>query len=198
MKKYFAVADVVPEDVKSYLTPGKEYEVRNMDYYGFAITDDTGDNIWCLLEGCGFLDGNNWRIIGREEPDAAADFVSMKSETVIADNHSGIALDTQVAGGEKFDQDKVPLHLLDTYALEETAKVLAFGAKKYGANNWRKGIKKTRLLAAALRHLFAYLRGEDLDPESRLSHIAHAMCCCMFLLGLMHRTDLDDRYKDTE
>lgn len=98
--------------------------------------------------------------------------------------------------GVKFDYGKPPMHLLDSYAIEQLARVLEFGAKKYAEHNWRKGIAKTRLIAAALRHLFAYLRGEDTDPETGLSHAAHAMCCCMFLLGLEHRKDLDDRYKE--
>ncbi len=97
-------------------------------------------------------------------------------------------------GGTKYDSDKSRMELLDPYAMEQLAKVLTFGAKKYAAHNWRKGISKSRLIAAALRHIFAYLGGTDKDEETGLSHIAHAMCCCMFLLGLEHRTDLDDRY----
>lgn len=98
--------------------------------------------------------------------------------------------------GIKFDQDKPRMDLIDPTAMNELAKVLAFGAQKYAAHNWRKGLHKSRLLGAALRHLFAYLGGEDKDPETGLSHVAHAMCCCMFLIGLEHRADLDDRYKE--
>jgi hypothetical protein len=96
----------------------------------------------------------------------------------------------------KHDAEKVRMDLLDPAAIEKLAQVLTFGAKKYEAHNWRRGISKSRLLGAALRHLFSYMRGEDADPESGLSHVAHAMCCCMFLLGLEKRTDLDDRWKD--
>jgi len=96
----------------------------------------------------------------------------------------------------KHDAEKVRMDLLDPAAIEKLAQVLTFGAKKYEAQNWRRGISKSRLLGAALRHLFSYMRGEDTDPESGLSHVAHAMCCCMFLLGLEKRTDLDDRWKD--
>lgn len=99
-------------------------------------------------------------------------------------------------GGIKFDGDKPRMDLLDPYAIEQLAKVLTFGAQKYAAHNWRKGLSKTRLVAAALRHTFAYLRGENTDPETGLSHMAHAMCCCMFILGLEHRPELDDRYKE--
>lgn len=95
----------------------------------------------------------------------------------------------------KFDQQKPPLHLLDSDALEGLARVLEFGAKKYAAHNWRKGISYSRLIGAALRHTFAILKGEDVDPESGLSHVDHLGCCWMFLSNMMkNRKDLDDRY----
>jgi len=103
--------------------------------------------------------------------------------------------DSKHALGLKFDKGKPPLSLLDRHALEEIAKVLAFGADKYEAHNWRKGISQSRLIDAALRHLFAYADGEDLDPESGLSHLAHTGCCVVFALNMVHtRPDLDDRY----
>ncbi len=104
---------------------------------------------------------------------------------------------TTTGGGLKFDDQKPRMDLLDSHAIEQLAMVLTFGAHKYDSHNWRKGISKGRLIAAALRHLFAYLRGEDHDPESGLSHVAHAMCCCMFLIGLDHKPELDDRYKES-
>ena len=53
-----------------------------------------------------------------------------------------------------------------------------------------------RLIAAALRHVNAYNGGEDCDPESGVSHIAHAACNLLMLiesknLGL----GTDDRWK---
>ena len=98
--------------------------------------------------------------------------------------------------GVKFDHDKPRMDLLDAEALEELSQVLTFGAKKYSAENWRNGISYRRLIAAALRHIFACLRGENTDPETGLKHAAHAMCCMMFLIWTMnHRADLDDRWK---
>ena len=97
--------------------------------------------------------------------------------------------------GRKDDSEKPRFDLLDSYALEQLALVLTFGARKYAAHNWRNGLSTGRLIAALLRHVFAFLRGEDNDPETGLPHIAHAMCNCMFLLG-MNRPDLDDRYKN--
>lgn len=96
----------------------------------------------------------------------------------------------------KYDKEKPNMSLLSSIAILELTKVLDFGAKKYADHNWRKGTKFSRLLAAALRHIFAYLGGESKDPESGLSHLAHAMCCLMFLLELeVTKPHLDDRYK---
>ena len=98
--------------------------------------------------------------------------------------------------GQKFDYGKPPLSLIDRYAVEQIGLVLAFGAKKYHAHNWRDGIQYSRLVDAALRHLYAFADGEDLDLESGLPHIAHAGCCVVFLLGMINsRPDMDDRYK---
>lgn len=99
-------------------------------------------------------------------------------------------------GAKKYDFNKPQMDLLSPIALNEIAKVLTFGAKKYDAHNWRKGIIFSRLLGACLRHVFSYLGGESKDPESGLSHLAHASCCLMFLLEFeVTRPDLDDRYK---
>jgi hypothetical protein len=97
----------------------------------------------------------------------------------------------------KYDCNKIPVELLPTQALEEIAKVLDFGRKKYDSWNWAKGFKWTRLIGAAIRHLYAYQRGEDKDPESNLSHIAHAGCCILFLLQHdISKLGEDDRYKE--
>jgi hypothetical protein len=98
--------------------------------------------------------------------------------------------------GAKFDADKPAAGLLSGVAVLGVATVLAFGANKYAAHNWRKGIAWSRILAALLRHTFAFLDGEDLDPESGLPHVDHIACCAMFLQE--HYRDFkkfDDRYK---
>jgi len=76
------------------------------------------------------------------------------------------------------------------------AEVLGFGAQKYAAHNWRKGIAMSRLVAAAERHIGQYKEGEDCDPESGKSHLAHAGCCILFAIWMsINRPDLDDRWK---
>ena len=98
--------------------------------------------------------------------------------------------------GVKDDSAKPPMHLIDGYALEQLANVLAFGAEKYAPHNWRKGLAQTRLISAAMRHLSAFNGGQDTDPETGLHHAAHAMCCCMFMVWMSaNKPQFDDRYK---
>lgn len=87
--------------------------------------------------------------------------------------------------GAKYDKDKVRLDLLPSRAIHAVGDVLTYGAKKYAPNNWQK-VKgwRWRYMGAALRHLFAYLRGDKIDPESELPHLAHAACCILFMLEL--------------
>lgn len=99
-------------------------------------------------------------------------------------------------GGTKLDSEKADLSLLSSSAVFAIGRVMTFGKKKYSSHNWRKGIALSRLLAASLRHIFQFLAGEDKDPESGESHLAHAGCCIMMALELHEtRPDLDDRYK---
>lgn len=97
--------------------------------------------------------------------------------------------------GIKHDQDKPQLDLIPSEALEEIGKVLTFGAKKYSPGNWANGIEYRRLISACQRHVLAFNAGEDLDAESGLSHISHALCCLVFLAWhIRNRPDLDNRW----
>ncbi len=100
-----------------------------------------------------------------------------------------------MSAGIKHDTAKDPWHLLPTDALRGVVRVLAFGASKYTARNWEQGIAYSRLYSALLRHLTAWYEGEDKDPETGLSHMAHVVCCGLFLLAFVvrGRGDLDDR-----
>lgn len=99
--------------------------------------------------------------------------------------------------GTKHDGEKVRLDLLSSEWITGVGDVLTFGAKKYEAHNWRKGIQLSRLLGACLRHVFAFLKGEDKDPETGLLHLYHASCCLMFAseLYIISPEKVDDRFK---
>lgn len=92
------------------------------------------------------------------------------------------------------DLTKPPLAQIPGEPLREVASVLAFGAKKYGWHNWRGGSEWVRYASSALRHIFAWLGGENRDPESGCLHLAHAICNLMFIME-WQRTDVgeDDR-----
>lgn len=97
--------------------------------------------------------------------------------------------------GTKHDAGKAPITLVEPSYIEGTAAVLGFGAAKYAKHNWRKGIEVTRCLDAAMRHMLAVARGENVDAESGLPHLYHASCCIMFAQWMMdNRPDMDDRW----
>ena len=87
--------------------------------------------------------------------------------------------------GVKYDGEKPKMHLLPPKAIIEVAKVLTFGANKYDEENWKKlEDLQSRYTSGALRHIFAHMDGEDLDSESNVSHVAHAICCLLFKLEI--------------
>lgn len=100
-----------------------------------------------------------------------------------------------MSSGTKHDDGKVPLNLISNYAMEELAKVLQFGTIKYNPWNWAKGLEFSRVIAATKRHIAAWENRDDLDGESKINHLAHAMCNLSFLLDYQAREmhHLDDR-----
>jgi len=106
----------------------------------------------------------------------------------------------------KFDSDKIRVELMEPEFILGVGKIVTFGAKKYEANNWKKGSSEEdiqRYLGAAMRHLLAYMNGEKNDPESGESHLYHLSCNAMFLDYFDRRNDivevpLDDIENATE
>jgi len=102
--------------------------------------------------------------------------------------------DTGAEKGAKPEEfDSIPVR-----PLEEVARVYGFGAAKYERANWLKGYRWSLSLSALLRHVSAFRRGESLDAESGLHHLAHA-AFHLFALMEYERRGLgkDDRlFKD--
>jgi hypothetical protein len=101
--------------------------------------------------------------------------------------------DPKGAAGNK----KAPMNLLPPHALEQTSWVHKFGSERYGPYNWRvTGVCASTYVSAIMRHLNAWRDGEDVDPESGRSHIAHIAASCNILLDAEHCGTLqDDRNK---
>jgi hypothetical protein len=90
---------------------------------------------------------------------------------------------TEASLGIKHDSGKQRWDLLSWRGVSEVVDVLTHGAEKYGENNWQQiANPRNRYFAAAQRHLIAYWEGEKRDKESGCSHLAHAICCLLFLL----------------
>jgi hypothetical protein len=84
--------------------------------------------------------------------------------------------------GRKFDGGKLEYGLLPPKALQATVEVLTIGAEKYARDNWKYVDDSLRRYFDALqRHIWAWKQGETFDPETGKHHLAHAMCCLMFL-----------------
>lgn len=85
--------------------------------------------------------------------------------------------------GKKYDSGKPEISLLPPWALEEVAKVLTVGAKKYAPDNWKRVPDgEYRYKNALGRHFIEFLKGNELDEETGLHHLAHLICCAMFIL----------------
>ena len=97
-------------------------------------------------------------------------------------------------GGEK-GQKSCQIGALDPRAVIEVGKVAGFGARKYARYNFAKGYAWSLSFDAVQRHLLAWWDGEDRDPESGLSHLAHAAWHCLTLMTFAFRKrGTDDRF----
>lgn len=100
--------------------------------------------------------------------------------------HDGTPLDPKTGAGKPL------LAGLPWAALTEVARVLDFGAGKYGRDSWKRSVLSDdagvaeeahlKYASAALRHIAADLDGEVVDEESRLLALAHAACNLLFLI----------------
>lgn len=94
----------------------------------------------------------------------------------------------------KTDKDKLRMDLIPAEVIEELAKILTYGAKKYNDRGWEKGTNWGRYFASLQRHLWAFWKGEDYDDKSKESHLTHALFQLSVLLTYFERhIGVDDR-----
>ena len=125
------------------------------------------------------------------------EYVPFNAEKWMEENkdlmHSLAAVDTRAV---KADIGKPRLSLIPSESLLGVATVFGHGTEKYGAHNYRKGFDHTRPLDAACRHILAIQDGEDLDLDSGLPHVYHAICSLiMYDWSRLHHPELDDRFR---
>lgn len=75
---------------------------------------------------------------------------------------------------------KPPLHCLSGPVVFELGLAMLEGARKYGSHNYRSmGVRASVYFDAAMRHLWSWWEGEDVDPDSGQSHLIKAMACLL-------------------
>lgn len=96
--------------------------------------------------------------------------------------------------GAKFDTGKTRYDLVPPWAEDILAKVYTYGTQKYDDHNWANGMEWGKLYAALRRHLNQWFRGETLDNESGLPHLAHVAWQCFSLMEYQRNNiGIDDR-----
>lgn len=107
-------------------------------------------------------------------------------------------MDQAETQGINRDDGKLRVDLVVPSAIKAIAEVLGKAAEsgKYEQNNWRKGIAYSRIYANIIRHLLAWYEGQDLDTESGLHHLKHALCRTAMLVEFIESgmNNFDDRY----
>lgn len=73
-------------------------------------------------------------------------------------------------------------------AFLDLSKHFEDGARKYGDNNWQKGIPVSAYMDSAVRHYLKWLRGDEDEPHNR-AFMWNIVCC---IWTMEHKPELDD------
>ena len=104
-------------------------------------------------------------------------------------------LDNKLAA--RYNTGKPKLSFVHPIIMEEIARVMEYGAKKYARDNWRKGLPINSIIDSALRHLMDFKEGSTYDKESNETELGHAACNIMFAMYVLkYKPELDDRVKN--
>ena len=157
---------------------GMEYDEAKHEY---TCKDETG-KVWKST------DGKTW-----EREDHGITFVTKNPKHDDSACHildaQAYALEHPALFSSKFvknDSGKTEWSLLPFEELEDVVKVLMLGAKKYSVDNWKNCTDTKRYKDALMRHVVSYIKGDIIDEESGLNHLAHAVCNCLFLMWFDH------------
>ena len=90
---------------------------------------------------------------------------------------------------------KVPFSTIPCRVIAEVGLAMLEGSRKYSRHNYRiAGVRGSVYYDATLRHLMAWYEGEDIDPDSGLSHITKAIAGLVVLRDSMISNNwTDDR-----
>ena len=116
----------------------------------------------------------------------------------MASKSNEIRVTDPITGGQKGSKPE-RYDLIPSQALDDVARVYGFGANKYAIHNWAKGYDWGLSIAALERHISAFKQGENIDQESGLPHLAHAVFHCLTLIMFSkYSLGTDSRLRLTE
>ena len=183
------------KDILKMQLNGKTYyferEASVMKPCSGCIADDNDD-----LELCSALtlrvNCSTDKIIWKEATEEPVKPMSKEIDDWVANNMPDTS--KQIAG-TKYDDGKIQYTLIPPYALQEVARNLTEGLKKYKErNNWQKVPNaEQRYMDALMRHFEAIRRGELYDTDSSapdMPHMAAVAVNAMFLLEFMLNPEL--------
>ena len=88
---------------------------------------------------------------------------------------------------------KAPMSTVSATVLLEVGLAMLEGAAKYGKFNYRAvGVRSSVYYDATMRHLMSWYEGEDVDPDSGMSHITKAIASLVVLRDAMIQGMVDD------
>lgn len=142
------------------------------------------DGFWVSYNGENWIQAESSPVKGRPNPALETDIKGVELSDEYQHNHLQETMDYALKnrGFIKADSGKLQWSLLPFEELKDVVRVLMLGAKKYTPDNWKKCDNMTRYKDALMRHVISYVSGDTTDDESGLSHLAHAVCNCLFLM----------------
>lgn len=88
---------------------------------------------------------------------------------------------------------KAPMSTVSAPVLAEVGVAMLEGALKYGRHNYRAvGVRASIYYDATMRHLMGWWEGQDIDPDSGMSHITKAITSLVVLRDAMIQGELED------
>lgn len=94
---------------------------------------------------------------------------------------------------DAFGIKKASLSCVSSPVLMELGIAMQEGACKYGRHNYRViGIRGSVYYDATMRHMMSWWEGEDIDPDSGLSHITKAIASLVVLRDSMLQNKFND------
>lgn len=89
--------------------------------------------------------------------------------------------------------NKAPMSTVPAAVMAEVGVAMLEGGLKYGRHNYRAvGVRSSVYYDATMRHLMAWWEGEDIDPDSGLSHVTKAIAGLVVFRDAMIQGKVED------